>query len=141
MYNTLFEVFIVPMNDDGCSCVPEEDFSENAKVKPSDSKESEPCAEGTCDCMGKEENYFKPRNKKTDPETLIEFDVLFAKYNEANKLVINLNKQNELLAARNEQLTKTNDYLIEQNKNIKKKYMEVFEALKAFEKRVSSLPF
>ncbi len=137
MYNTLFEVFIVPMRDDGCSCVPEEAFSEEAKVKPF---VSNPCAEGTCDCMGKEENYFKPVNKRTDAETLREFDTLFSKYTEANKLIISLNKQNEVLISRNEDLKKTNDYLVEQNSSIKKKYMEIFEALKTFEKRVSSLP-
>ena len=131
------DIFIVPMCDEGCSCVPEEAFSEEAKAKPFVSKESYPCAEGTCDC---EENYFKPVNKRTDAETLREFDTLFNKYTEANKLIISLNKQNELLIARNEDLKKTNDYLVEQNSSIKKKYMEIFEALKTFEKRVSSLP-
>ena len=133
----IFEIFVVPMCEKECGCRLEEIYSEDKlEINP----EINPCAAGTCDCMGKEENYFKPVNKRTDAETLREFDTLFNKYTEANKLIISLNKQNELIIARNEDLKKTNDYLVEQNSSIKKKYMEIFEALKTFEKRVSSLP-
>lgn len=131
MYNTLFEVFIVPMCDEGCSCVPEEDFSEEAKVKPFVSKESSPCAEGTCDCMGKEENYFKPDQEQPaiDPK---EFDTLFTKYTEANKLILSLQKEKEYLYQLNKDI-------IAKNISLTKQRDEVYNALRAFEKRIASL--
>lgn len=108
----IFDIFVIPMHDDGssCDCVPEENFAE---------EETKCCDEKACECK---QTGPAPADVSVDSRA---FNELFNKYTEANRLITSLQKENESLK--------------QHNRDISTKYRNVSQALKDFERRVSSL--
>lgn len=143
--NMIVEIFVVPLCDEGCDCGSEENFEEEVKA------ELDPCSAGTCDCV--QESKVSPF-AETTPVDAKAFNELFNKYTEANNLVLSL--QNEILKLKDsaairgsiqskyvnevERLNGVNKELRSKNISLTRQRDEVYNALKAFEKRIATLP-